>query len=92
MHEGETKPPLTHFLLIPHGIRMYSEKVGCSYIDAYDATSLLFKKLLQWIFVDYGIREFTFIGLTLNAMQTRSEEELTPIIEIESTVYEDPDM
>lgn len=92
MHKGDSKASLNHFLLVPHGIRMYSEKVGCSYIDAYDATSLTFKKLSQWIFVDFDIREFTFIGLTLNAMQTRSEEELTPIIEIESTVYEDPDM
>ena len=91
MENTGERPVLEHFLLVPHGIRMYSERVGCSSLDAYDATSFVFKDLIKWIFVDYKIKTFTFIGLTLNAMQVRSEEELTPIIEIECTVYEDPE-
>ncbi len=86
------KKSLNHFLLVPHGIKLYSGKIGCSNIDAYDATSIIFKNILKWIFVDYNIKEFSFIGLTLNAMQTRSAEELTPIMEVESTTYEDPDL
>jgi undecaprenyl pyrophosphate synthase len=91
MEKSEENSVLEHLLLVPHGIRLYSERVGCSSLDAYDATSLTFKELLHWVFVDYNIKTFTFIGLTLNAMQTRSDEELTPIIEIECTVYEDPE-
>lgn len=89
-HGNESETP-NHFLLIPHGIRSYSEKINCSILDAYDATSIVFKDVIKWIFVDFGVNEFSFIGLTLNAMQTRPQDELTPIIEVESTVYEDPD-
>ncbi|HPR41168.1 MAG TPA: undecaprenyl diphosphate synthase family protein [Candidatus Methanofastidiosa archaeon] len=82
---------IDHFLLIPHGIRKYADKINCSYIDAYDATSIVFCKMVKWVMVDHDIDEFSFLALTLNAMQTRSYEELTPVIEIESTVYENPD-
>ena len=91
MESSESDTVLEHLLLVPHGIRLYSERIGCSSIDAYDATSFIFKDLLRWVFVDYHIKTFTFIGLSLNAMQTRSDEELTPIIEVECTVYEDPE-
>jgi len=91
MEEEEEKGELKHFLLIPHGIRLYSEKLNCSNIDAYDATSIVFKDIVKWVMVDFDINEFSFVGLTLNAMQVRKDEELTPIIEVESTVYEDPD-
>jgi len=82
---------LKHFLLIPHGIRLYSEKIGCSYIDAYDATSMVFINLVKWVMIGHDVEEFSFLALTLNAMQSRPQEELTPIIEVESTVYENPD-
>ncbi|MBN1785769.1 MAG: undecaprenyl diphosphate synthase family protein [Candidatus Methanofastidiosa archaeon] len=91
MGEEVVYDKLNHFLLIPHGIRLYSKKLNCSIIDAYDATSIVFKDIVKWVMIDHDIDEFSFLGLTLNAMQTRSHEELTPVIEVESTVYEDPD-
>lgn len=92
MEKGEKNTSLNHFLLVPHGIRSYADKKSCSFLDAYDATSLIFKDVMRWVFVDYNIEEFTFIALTLNAMQKRSEDELTPVIEVESSVYEEPSM
>jgi len=91
MSKKEPYGKLEHLLLIPHGIRKYSEKINCSYIDAYDATSITFSDMVKWVMVDNDIPEFSFMALTLNAMQTRSQDELTPIIEVESTVYENPD-
>ncbi|MHC1604979.1 MAG: undecaprenyl diphosphate synthase family protein [Candidatus Methanofastidiosia archaeon] len=92
MVEQIGKDTFDHLLLVPHGIRLYSQKVGCSSIDAYDFTSMIFKDVLKWVFIDYDIKVFSFIGLTLNAMQSRVLEEIAPIMEVESTTYENPDM
>jgi len=79
---------LQHLALVPHGIRGYAEKFKLSLMDAYDFSSVKFMELLNWVFKDYQINNFTFCGLSYEAITTRKEEEVIPILEVESNTYE----
>ncbi len=78
---------LHHMVLVPHGIRKYAEKHKLSLMDAYDFSSGKFLDLITWVFQDHEIENFTFYGLSYEAITTREEEELIPIFEVESTTY-----
>jgi len=79
---------LQHLALVPHGIRGYAEKFKLSLMDAYDLSSVRFLELVNWIFKDHKIDNFTFCGLSYGAITTRSKEEVIPIFEVESNTYE----
>jgi len=79
---------LQHLALVPHGIRGYAEKFKLSLMDAYDLSSVKFLELVNWIFKDHKIDNFTFCGLSYGAITTRSKEEVIPIFEVESNTYE----
>lgn len=79
---------LQHVALVPHGIRGYAKKGKLSLMDAYDLSSVKFLELVNWIFKDRKIDNFTFCGLSYEAITTRSEEEVIPIFEVESNTYE----
>jgi len=79
---------LQHLALVPHGIRGYAEKFKLSLMDAYDLSSVRFLELVNWVFKDHKIDNFTFCGLSYGAITTRSKEEVIPIFEVESNTYE----
>jgi undecaprenyl diphosphate synthase len=80
---------LHHVALVPHGIRGYAEKSKLPLMDAYDRSSRKFLQLLHWIFTECEVENFTFYGLSYEAIITRSKEELIPIFEVETTAYKD---
>jgi len=59
---------LQHLALVPHGIRGYAEKFKLSLMDAYDLSSVKFLELVNWIFKDHKIDNFTFCGLSYGAI------------------------
>jgi undecaprenyl diphosphate synthase len=79
---------LQHLALVPHGIRGYAEKFKLSLMDAYDLSSVRFLELVNWVFKDHKIDNFTFCGLSYGAITTRTKEEVIPIFEVESNTYE----
>ncbi|MEA1993961.1 MAG: undecaprenyl diphosphate synthase family protein [Euryarchaeota archaeon] len=78
---------LQHMALVPHGIREYAKKSKLPLMDAYDLSSRKFLRLIDWVFRERKIETFTFYGLSYEAIITRTEEELIPIFEVETTTY-----
>ena len=75
---------MNHVMIIPDGDRRYAVKKGIKTIDAYRKAAKVVKNLVDWILVKNDIPEFTFFGLSYSNVIKRSNEDLEPILEVQT--------
>ena len=75
---------MDHMMLIPDGDRRYALKEGIQKIDAYRKAATVVRNLVDWTLVGNGVNEFTFFGLSYNNIMKRNEEDLEPILKVQT--------
>jgi tritrans,polycis-undecaprenyl-diphosphate synthase [geranylgeranyl-diphosphate specific] len=75
---------MDHMMLIPDGDRRYAKKAGISNFEAYSKASKVVTNLVKWVLVDNNVKEFTFFGLSYNNIVKRKDEDLEPILKVQT--------
>jgi tritrans,polycis-undecaprenyl-diphosphate synthase [geranylgeranyl-diphosphate specific] len=80
---------MEHMMLIPDGDRRYAKKVNISNFEAYNKAAKVVRNLVEWILVDSDVKEFTFFGLSYNNVIKRKDEDLEPILKVQTDALND---
>ncbi len=75
---------MDHLMLIPDGDRRYAAEKGISKIEAYRHAADVVRNLVDWILVGNRSTIFTFFGLSYNNIMKRKEENLEPILKVQT--------
>lgn len=71
-------------MVIPDGDRRYATKEGISKFEAYKRAAKVVRDLIDWTLVGNGVTEFTFFGLSYNNIMKRNDEDLEPILKVQT--------
>lgn len=80
---------MDHMMLIPDGDRRYAKKEKISNFEAYTKAAKVVRNLVEWILVDNNVNEFTFFGLSYNNIVKRKDEDLEPILKVQTNALND---
>lgn len=75
---------MDHMMIIPDGDRRYALKEGITKFEAYQKAASVVRNLVDWILVGNGVTEFTFFGLSYNNLSKRKDEDLEPILKVQT--------
>lgn len=75
---------MDHMLIIPDGDRRYATQKGISKTDAYEKAAGIVRNLARWVLVDNDVKELTFFGLSYSNVIKRANEDLAPILEVQT--------